>query len=329
MEYLEEALNSILNQTYSKLEIIAIDDGSSDGTLEFLTAKSEEDSRIRVIKNEKNLGLIGTLNKAISLASADYIARMDADDISILHRIETLVNFIQSSDADIVSCNFNYIDIKSKPLRSNSLRPISSDEITFSSFLFTPIGHPMLLGKKACFIDHPYSTEETSVHTEDYELWSRMIRAGVKFENHDEVLYSHRINPESVSFKYEPIQKKNFIINANKHYQLFFNETMDSEIYRVVVNRFESIDNSKIKKAIRVINKITVHFNTESESVNINSIGSTQKFDILFQAFKKGSFSTKLYSTILILLNFIKNSLKSFFWKYLKSKFRAQQNIFK
>ena len=87
-KYIDVALKSILNQNYKNIEVIVIDDGSTDNTLTILEQYSKVDSRIKLFENSKNKGLIYTLNKAILLANGEYIARMDADDISMLDRIE-------------------------------------------------------------------------------------------------------------------------------------------------------------------------------------------------------------------------------------------------
>ena len=96
-KYVEEAIRSIMTQTYSNLEIIVTDDCSSDNTLMILETLAAEDSRIKVIKNEKNLKIVKSLNNMIEVAQGKYIARMDADDISLPERIEKQVSFLDSS----------------------------------------------------------------------------------------------------------------------------------------------------------------------------------------------------------------------------------------
>ena len=83
-KYVESAIRSIMNQTYKNLEIIITDDCSTDDTLEILQKLAKEDSRIKLYKNETNLKIVKTLNNMISQANGKYIARMDADDISLL-----------------------------------------------------------------------------------------------------------------------------------------------------------------------------------------------------------------------------------------------------
>src|SRR5690242_9188533 len=86
-KFVEDAVHSIMQQSYPNLEIIAIDDCSTDSTLNALKKLCAEDARIKLLMNEKNLGLVSTLNKGINSAEGKYIARMDADDISHVNRI--------------------------------------------------------------------------------------------------------------------------------------------------------------------------------------------------------------------------------------------------
>ncbi|MDE3946029.1 glycosyltransferase family 2 protein, partial [Glaesserella parasuis] len=115
--FVESAVRSIMEQTYSNLEIIVINDCSSDNTGEILKRLAEEDPRIKYIENEQNLKLPKTLNKGINLAKGDYIARMDSDDISLPVRLEKQVEFMLSNkNIDIVGCNMQHMDVYSRRL---------------------------------------------------------------------------------------------------------------------------------------------------------------------------------------------------------------------
>ena len=100
-EYLSEALDSIIVQTHRNIEIICVDDGSIDNTSVLLSNYATQYNNVRVVTNECNLKLIKTLNKAIDLATGDYIARMDADDVALPNRIEHQLKFILEKDLDI------------------------------------------------------------------------------------------------------------------------------------------------------------------------------------------------------------------------------------
>ena len=94
-KYLRESIDSILNQTYTDYEFIIVNDGSNDKTEEIIL--SYNDNRIRYIKNEKNLQIVKSLNRGIELAKGRYIARMDADDISLPRRFEKQITFMENN----------------------------------------------------------------------------------------------------------------------------------------------------------------------------------------------------------------------------------------
>jgi len=319
-KYIDEAVNSILEQSYKNIELILVDDGSSDNTYQKLIEYSKTDERINVFKNDKNKGLIFTLNKAIDLANGEFIARMDADDVSKIDRIEKLMNFLLDSSVDIVSCNYEYVDEHSVLIKRNLLKPITNEEIVFSSFLFTPICHAGLVGKKKVFIEYKYNSTESTIHTEDYELWTRMIKGGVKFKNLNLVLYDIRINDSSVSFKFEAIQKTNFSKCAYEHYKKYNFTNTTFEHYKVVTNRFDEISFYELKKAFKTIDLLVLK---HAVNKNIKTIGSLQKLDILIQAINKVNLGGKIRITGLIIKLLLANLTNKMFMAHFRIKFRT------
>ena len=106
-KYLAEAINSILNQTFTNYELLIINDGSTDKSEEIILKYS--DKRIRYIKNDKNIRLVATLNKGIELAKGKYIARMDADDISVPTRLEKQITLLENNEDIGVCGSFLYV----------------------------------------------------------------------------------------------------------------------------------------------------------------------------------------------------------------------------
>ena len=105
--YLTEAVESIINQTFKNWELIVINDCSTDSTAEILSSFALKDKRIKVYTNEVNLKLPSSLNKAISLSSGKYVARMDADDICLPERLEKQFKFMEENrDVALSSCRF-------------------------------------------------------------------------------------------------------------------------------------------------------------------------------------------------------------------------------
>tara|TARA_B110001450_G_C17637100_1_gene487657 strand:+ start:506 stop:1531 length:1026 start_codon:yes stop_codon:yes gene_type:complete len=322
MPFLEEALMSITNQTYRNLEILCINDGSLDNTGEVLEQFAKNDDRIKVINNEVNLKLIGTLNNGVSLAKGEYIARMDADDVCLPERIEKQLNYLFDTNSDIVGCNAFSINEDGETIGNHQLKNISANESTFASFLFTPLIHPTVLGKKDVFQDNPYLKEEKALHTEDYELWCRLIRKGYKISNLEDRLFKLRANSQSVSSQFEEIQKINFATCAKEHFENHFNVEVKKDVYDVVVNRFKTLDRKALNKPLSIIDSIGKDLNFKSDK-RIKMISSQQKTDILIQVLRKQSTSLKFIALFKLLGLLIKNLFNSQYMDYLKQKRKA------
>ncbi len=164
--YLREAITSILNQTYSNFEFIIINDGSTDKTPEII--KKFNDSRINLLNNQTNIGIIHSLNKGIEFASGEYIARMDADDIALPKRLQTQLNyFIDNPNCKIIGGNYNIIT-KNKTHSFN--HQFTNNQLKTILLFSTCFMHPTVMFKKSD--DTIYNSQFK--HTEDYELWCRL-----------------------------------------------------------------------------------------------------------------------------------------------------------
>lgn len=164
--YLREAIDSILNQSFTDFEFIIINDGSKDETATIL--KTYSDSRIVIVHNEQNLGLIASLNKGITLAKSELIARMDADDIALPERLENQYNYFKKhSDCNIVGGNHNNLHEGKITKITNTY---SSGQLKSILLFATCFIHPCVMFKKSEFTyyNHDY------LHVEDYELWTRL-----------------------------------------------------------------------------------------------------------------------------------------------------------
>lgn len=328
MPYLPEALESIIYQTYSNLEILCINDGSTDETSVVLERYAAQDKRIRVVHNETNLKLIATLNKGIELAQGKFIARMDADDISHPKRLETLVNEIEHSNSSVLSSLFNFIHHNNPSTQKGYVKCYSNIEIDFGSYFYTPIAHPAVLGKTEIFTTFKYSMDKHSIHCEDYELWTRMIRSGVKMKNTSDVLFSIRINNESVSRKFEATQIENFCKIAANHQSILLERELNIETVRIAVNRIDFTKSKSInyiQNGFTLIDEITTKFLAKHEfnkqnRREIKTISDIQKLDISFQLAKLGSFKLKCFGIINIFIITFKNCANKRFMNYLKFK---------
>ncbi|MGO2342738.1 MULTISPECIES: glycosyltransferase family 2 protein [Bacteria] len=214
-DYLFPAVKSIIEQTFYEIEIICIDDGSTDKSLSILRYLQVMDSRIRVI-TRKNKGLIYTLNEAISISQYDFIARMDSDDISMSNRLESQLNLLKGSKhIGVVGCRYEYIDENGKFIATR--KKMCSDYFIKAMMIFgSTICHPsVMFDRKKIGNDliYRYGFE----HAEDYELWLRLMKKGIFFRNTEEVLFKYRLLNTSISRKHSEIQCRNMVSSVKEH----------------------------------------------------------------------------------------------------------------
>lgn len=195
-KYVEKAVKSIINQTYKNIEIFVADDGSGDKTLEILTLLAEKDSRINVVKNETNLGIVETLNKLVSISKGKYIARMDADDYSLPNRIEKEVEVLEKN-SDIAICSSDaYIINEADKVFDKMIMPHTSAEIEVYKLIGCPFIHPAVIIRTDIIKNFKYDKEFQCA--EDYELWLRILKQ-YKGVNIAEPLFCYRALSSSIS----------------------------------------------------------------------------------------------------------------------------------
>lgn len=143
-KYLREAIDSILNQTCTDFEFIILNDASTDETEEIIL--SYDDPRITYARNETNLQIANTLNKGIALAKGKYIARMDADDISLPERFERQIKFMEDNpDIDVCGCSMKTFGMQNVIYRV----PKTHDEIMVKLLCGFALAHPTIMGKRS------------------------------------------------------------------------------------------------------------------------------------------------------------------------------------
>ena len=188
---IDEALNSLINQTYKNIEIIICDDGSSDKTYEkIIKYKEKYPNMFTVLRNSKNLGLNMTLNKCLKQARGEYVGRMDADDISLPNRFKKQIEFLKTNpEYSFVSSNMIYFDETGDwGVSSVKQKPTKKD------FMYnTPFPHaPVLIKKKAFLEVNGYTVNKKLLRVEDYHLWVKLYSKNYKGYNIQEPLYKMR-----------------------------------------------------------------------------------------------------------------------------------------
>lgn len=225
--HIKESMDSLINQTYKEIEILCFDDGSYDNTLNILKEYRKRDKRINIFHRENNLkkgfnkGISETLNELIKKSKGTYIARMDADDISDLRRIELQYNQMKKTKSDVCGSNIELIDKDSVSLSKVIKFPIKHEEIREGLAFYCCLAHPSVLLKKES-INHEIKNLYKNLQCEDYDLWTRLIIKGLIFENIDLELIKYRIHDNQRTIKYRsPINSEFISIQREYLYQEF------------------------------------------------------------------------------------------------------------
>lgn len=213
---IDKAIKSILNQTYTNWELIICNDCSIDNTKEIVLEYCEKDKRIKIINNKKNLGLAASLNRCLKYASGEYIARQDADDISLPNRLEEQVNFLkQNSTYDLVASQVNLCDKNNNVWGQIKYKEIPTKYDLIKGVCFV---HPTVMVRREMY-DNLKGYSVWALRCEDYDLWFRMYENGYKGYNLPKVLFNYYVDQSDYKkrkYKYRIIESKVRFIGYNK-----------------------------------------------------------------------------------------------------------------
>lgn len=198
-KFIAAAIESILSQTLKDFEFIIVDDCSTDKTGIIVRSYLKKDKRIKLIRNRKNLQIAKTLNKAVAMARADIIVRMDSDDYSYPQRLEMQYKFLKSHPkVAVVGANMDIMNSKGKIISKREY-PSKSEDLKKISFRYSPFAHPSVVFRKKIF-DEFGGYDYKMVPCEDIDLW---FKIGSKYElaNIPKTLLKYRMVISSNSHK--------------------------------------------------------------------------------------------------------------------------------
>ncbi|OQB06151.1 MAG: putative glycosyltransferase EpsE [bacterium ADurb.Bin212] len=195
--YIGVAIESILSQTFRDLELIVIDDSSTDSTIEIVSEFAKNDDRLCIIRNSKNLKISRSLNKGLNIAKGRYVARMDADDWSYSDRIEKQYHFLEKNPkVGIVGGVMRVCDKNLKVIGTRFYEK-SDRSIRKKMFRYNPFCHPAIMVRKSIF-DQVGGYNVYLADAEDYDLYFRIGNIS-KFANLDCPIIKYRMNNSSIS----------------------------------------------------------------------------------------------------------------------------------
>ncbi len=191
--YIEGSLRSVLDQTYRDIEVLVADDGSTDGTWRVLTRIARDNPRVLPIRNERNIGLAGTLNRMVRHARGEFVARLDADDIALPQRLERQLRAMDEGELGVCGTW-----AKTLGLRRNYVLPFPVTDAGIRAHLLfqSPFAHYSVMARRELLMRHRYRPE--AGYAEDYDLWVR-LSADTRMGNVPEPLVLYRQHPSQAS----------------------------------------------------------------------------------------------------------------------------------
>ena len=264
--YLRESVDSVLNQTYTDFEFLIINDGSTDSSLDIIN--KIKDPRIRLVNNDENIGLTLSLNKGIMLARGEYIARIDADDISHSTRFEKqLKYFNENKNIVLLGTQSNIIDNLGKEVKmvNGWQRPLNNMEIRFFCMFDNPFIHSSVMFKTTVIKDIYKGYDAKYITNQDYDLWSRIVYHH-DTANLDEKLISFRYHNESVSQKYN-INSYN---NMKQTMEYSINNGINSPPPKMFVEKWVDATTRRYKTTNSEIYKTYIQFENICNELELN-----------------------------------------------------------
>jgi glycosyltransferase involved in cell wall biosynthesis len=213
--FIKNAIESVVNQSYTNLEFIIIDDGSTDGTKRIIKKYQKTDKRIKYFKNNNNQGLIYSLNRGIKLAKGEYIARIDSDDKWIdKNKLKKQVEYLNKNKNVVLVGTWAYKTNRDGKILHKLKYPTSDKDIRKYMIIENCFIHSSVMIRKTALPKEPYDKEFKCA--EDYGLWLRLGTLG-KLKNIPEYMVNYTINPRGISQSKYNIQLKSTIKAIKKY----------------------------------------------------------------------------------------------------------------
>jgi len=264
--YLQESIDSVLINTFRNFEFIVIDDGSNDRSSDILRIASEQDVRLRVFTNPKNLGIAASTNLALSKCIGSYIAIMDADDISLETRFQTQLDFLNSNPSvDLVGSSvFNLLGQNGRV--SSGIKVVPTEKLSELLLKENVIMNPTVMFRRKLYDSGLVVHNRMYKFTHDYELWTRLALTKT-LANISEPLVMYRLNklPKNSLSSKAPFRREVEVIIIrtkyllqlllHKKFKLIYIRFYLAALYKQSIPSFLRIIQLGIKKPLKLLTR--------------------------------------------------------------------------
>jgi len=315
-KYVSSAIHSILTQTYTDFELLIFNDGSTDNSREIILQFN--DPRIKLFDYDTNAGIVNRLNTGIEEAIGKYIARMDADDISLPRRFEMQVDYLENNPG-IGLCGAWIFEItNSDDPRQKKLYKYVQDheQICIKLLRHNSFAHPVVMLRRSILMEHNLRYEQEFFPSEDYRLWIRLKHV-TRFYNIPETLLHYRIHPNQISTLESDNKKSNRIkIELIKELLGDLSEK-EEDLYTDIIKQKYNNSTSYLSDLYSFINKIIItnkikkeyspalltrEFESIWKSVSRKCIGKNRKVILFWMKLYPTKTSFKYYAYIFYLV---------------------------
>lgn len=318
-KFLDEAIQSILNQTYENFEFLIFDDGSTDNSKEIIESYAILDNRVKPLFSNTNKGYVYHLNHGIEMSEGEFIARMDSDDVALPNRFNQQLNFLKKNLNIAIVGGSSIIINESNNNIGVSIAHDNPIYLWWISFFTCPLIHPSVLIRKSIIKDvGVYNINR--LPAEDFDLWVRVLQHA-DICNIKDPLIKYRTHSESISFRKMQLQSEKAEEILKEHWKYFTNLSIESEEIVFFKNFHKGYEDLPANYAIGVIEKLKILLflakerNNYKYSISLIERDFFNKYLYLILKIKKDDFVLFLILFIKLLKMFPLMALKKIFSK--------------
>lgn len=317
--FVKQSIESILFQDYSDFEFLIYNDNPSDIVLDSLIQKYvAQDSRVIYNRNSQNIGLAATLNQGILAAKGEFIARMDADDISMPERLSRQLDYMNSHPEIVVLGSWARVIDERNTVISKLKFKSSYNHIFVASLFFSYLVHPSVMIRRKYMLEHKLFYDENFPCSQDYDLWTRILLNSGKMTNLPIFLLDYRISAQQISTRKREMQIKLTKDVCKQFIEKVLNVNLSDEQLKIHISLITNSDDVDICDKKIWLLWLIGQFNKKTNVRHF--LPCLKKYSIfLFSCSKQTTFTDLLSFQLAIGYFYVKPNLSLIYHRFIKS----------